>query len=348
MKLLIFTQKVDSLDDNLGFFHRWIEEFAKRCESVIVICLYEGTHSLPQNVRVLSLGKEQGVSRTKYLWRFYSYIIRERKNYDAVFVHMNQIYVVLGGLFWRLFGKPIGLWYAHGAVSLSLRSATLMTNRVFTSTAEGFRTATPKRYIVGQGIDTGLFTPKNDYAITSPVHLVTVGRVIPSKNIEMMVDVLVILRSSDVSATLDVVGSSDQGNETYLATLKEYAKDKGLDEAVRFTGGVPYADLPNILLRYDIFINAGMTGSLDKALLDAAAAGLPVISSNPASHAFLSGDASIGACDANAQSMADAVTKVIGMSETERATLGGTLRSRVAQKHALQGLVGRILEMLRQ
>lgn len=343
MKLLIFTQKVDSRDDNLGFFHRWIEEFAKRCESVIVICLYEGTHNLPQNVRVLSLGKESGVSRIKYLKRFYSYIVREHKNYDAVFVHMNQIYVVLGGLLWRLLGKHVGLWYAHGAVSLSLRCAALMTNKVFTSTAEGFRIATPKRHIVGQGIDTSLFAQKDSYVIASPVRLVTVGRVMPSKNIEMMVDALAILRSSDVSATLDVVGSSDQGNKTYLATLKEYAKDKGLDEAVRFTGGVPYADLPNTLLRYDIFINVGMTGSLDKALLDAAAAGLPVISSNPASHAFLSGDGSLGACDATAQSMADAIKKVVLMSETERSALGGALRNRVAQEHALPRLVDTML-----
>ncbi len=347
MKLLILTQKVDALDDNLGFFHRWIEEFAKRCESIIVICLYKGTHSLPQNVRVLSLGKEGGVSRIKYLKRFYSYIVRERKNYDAVFVHMNQIYVVLGGLFWRLFGKPIGLWYAHGAVSLSLRCAALMTNKVFTSTAEGFRIATPKRHIVGQGIDTGLFIPKNDYAITVPVRLVTVGRVIPSKNIEMLVDALVILRSSDVPATLDVVGSCDRGNETYLVTLKEYIKDKGLGEAIRFTGGVPYADLPNLLLGYDIFINAGMTGSLDKALLDAAAAGLPVVSSNPAAVAFLGGDDSTGVCRPNAQSFADAIKKTIGMNETEREAWGMSLHERVAKDHALSRLIDIILAELR-
>lgn len=347
MKLLIFTQKVDSLDDNLGFFHRWIEEFAKRCESVIVICLYEGTHSLPQNVRVLSLGKESGVSRIKYLWRFYLYIIREHKNYDAVFVHMNQIYAVLGGLFWRLLGKPIGLWYAHGAVSSSLRLASVITNKVFTSTAEGFRIDTPKRHIVGQGIDTSLFAQKDSYALTSPVRLVTVGRVIPSKNIEMMVDALSILHSSDMSATLDIVGSSDRGDETYLVALKDYVKNKGLDDAVRFLGGVPYADLPKLLVRYDIFINVGMTGSLDKALLDAAAAGLPVVSSNPAARTFLGDKDSVGVCDTNAQSLADALKKVILMDEHHRAAFGGALRNRVAQEHALPRLIETILAKMK-
>ena len=114
MNLLILTQKVDKNDAILGFFHSWILEFAKNYEKVTVICLYEGEHNLPNNVKVLSLGKEKGVSKITYLYNFYKFIFQERKNYDKVFVHMNQIYIILGGLFWKLSGKEIGLWYAHG------------------------------------------------------------------------------------------------------------------------------------------------------------------------------------------------------------------------------------------
>ncbi len=98
MKLLILTQKVDKNDPILGFFHRWIEEFANHCEQVTVICLAKGKSTLPPTVSVLSLGKEAGQSRLKYLWRFYRYLWRERQNYDTVFVHMNQEYVLLGAL----------------------------------------------------------------------------------------------------------------------------------------------------------------------------------------------------------------------------------------------------------
>ena len=58
MRLLIVTQVVDQNDSVLGFFHRWIEEFAKNCEKVHVICLKESVHNLPENVAVHSLGKE--------------------------------------------------------------------------------------------------------------------------------------------------------------------------------------------------------------------------------------------------------------------------------------------------
>src|SRR5581483_12297211 len=90
MKLLILTQKVDKNDPVLGFFHGWLREFANHFEFITVIALGVGEYELPQNVRVLSLGKESGVSKLKYLSRFYKYIWQERKNYEKVFVHMNQ------------------------------------------------------------------------------------------------------------------------------------------------------------------------------------------------------------------------------------------------------------------
>ena len=74
MKLLILTQKVDKNDTTLGFFHRWIEEFSKNYEKIIVICLYKGEYNLPQNVEVYSLGKERGVSKIGYVLNFYKYI----------------------------------------------------------------------------------------------------------------------------------------------------------------------------------------------------------------------------------------------------------------------------------
>ena len=113
MKLLILTQKVDRTDSVLGFFHTWLVEFSKRAELVTVIALEVGEYQLPQNVTVTSLGKELGVSKVVYLWRLFSTVIGQQKKYDAVFVHMNPIYVVLCGWFWKLTGKKIALWYTH-------------------------------------------------------------------------------------------------------------------------------------------------------------------------------------------------------------------------------------------
>mgnify|MGYP000064714087 CR=1 FL=1 len=161
MKILVITQKVDTNDPILGFFHRWIEEFSKYYEKVCVICLKKGGHDLPPNVSIYSLGKEEGESRIKYITRFYKYIWNLRKEYDVVFVHMNQIYIVLGGILWRIWNKKIGLWYVHRQKSLSLWLSAYITNVIFTSSKESFGYQNSKVNYLGHGIDVSKYLQTN-------------------------------------------------------------------------------------------------------------------------------------------------------------------------------------------
>ena len=76
MRLLVFTQKLDSGDPVLGFFHTWLKELASRLESIEVICLEMGVFNLPKNVTVYSLGKEpQYLSATwDGVWKIFAKI----------------------------------------------------------------------------------------------------------------------------------------------------------------------------------------------------------------------------------------------------------------------------------
>ena len=59
MRLLILTQKIDSQDDLLGFFHGWVAKLAEHFDKITVIALGVGQYQLPANIKVLSLGKEK-------------------------------------------------------------------------------------------------------------------------------------------------------------------------------------------------------------------------------------------------------------------------------------------------
>ena len=85
---------------------------------------------MPANVSVYSLGKEGGVSRIAYVLNFYRYIWKLRNDYDAVFVHMNQEYVLLGWKFWWLLGKRVVLWRNHKKGSVFTRLAALLSRAV--------------------------------------------------------------------------------------------------------------------------------------------------------------------------------------------------------------------------
>jgi glycosyltransferase involved in cell wall biosynthesis len=348
MKLLILTQKVDVTDSNLGFFHQWIEEFAKKCEQVIVVCLFEGKHDLAGNVRVLSLGKESGTSRMRYLRRFYSYIWKERGNYDAVFVHMNQIYVILGGLIWRALGKRIGLWYAHGSTPFSLRFAALLAHDIFTSTIQSFRIRSPKVRVIGHGIDTESFSYIARERKPAPI-LVSWGRISPVKDYETLIEAVALLRAQGILARARLIGSpGTPEQEKYLQNLKKYAAMKGLEEAVVFPGPVSHQKLPGVLADVDMFVHTSQTGSLDKAPLEAMATGLPVFTCNESVRSVLPPAARdmFSFASHDASMLAEEIRSFALCAEEERIALSKLFREVVREGHRLEGCIIHIMAAL--
>lgn len=345
MRLLICTQKLDKNDSILGFTHRWVLEFAKVYDEVTVICLYKGVVELPQNVRVLSLGKEAGESRVKYLRNFFSYIFNERAHYDHVFVHMNQVYVLLGGMFWRLWGKRVGFWYAHGHVPFTARVAALFSHKLFTSTKHGFPIAMGNREIVGQGIDLGQFHCPERQDLSperQDLSVVTVGRLSTIKNYEVVIDAVGVLRLRGLKAALTLIGGAEtEDQRAYEAKLRTLAREKGLSEQVKFLGAVPNHELREHLCRADIFVNTGLTGSLDKTGLEAIASGLPVLACNPAYEVVFKEDkARFMFSKDNAVELADALEREVHAKD--RKTVIAKLKEHVAREHGLERLVEKI------
>jgi glycosyltransferase involved in cell wall biosynthesis len=336
MKLLIITQVVDSNHPILGFFHRWIEEFSKHCSELHVICLEEGAHSLPAHVTVHSLGKESGKGRFTYLARFFYLIWSLRHQYDNVFVHMNQIYVILGAPVWRVLGKKIGLWYAHGTVSTSLKLAERCTDIIFTCSKDSFRLPTTKVLVTGHGINTELFSPQT---IVKDIDLVTVGRITESKNLDVLVEILSDLRKTH-KVTLTIVGVAVTNTERlYQKRLEELIKLYNLTDSVRFIGKVSQADLPSLLLRAKIFVTTAKNGSLDKAMLEPMALGLPIISMAPGSNSLPLGENQV----TSQKVFTKQIQKVLESAVFEKPEYVEYVRS----NHSLGTLVPRIISNFR-
>ena len=120
-----------------------------------------------------------------YLLNFYRYIWQLRHDYDVVFIHMNPEYTVLGGLFWRLWGKRTALWYTHKSVNLKLRIAAAFTNVIFTASKESFRLHSRKVRVIGHGIDTDFFSP--DAHTARGEWILSVGRLMKSKRHDLAI-----------------------------------------------------------------------------------------------------------------------------------------------------------------
>ncbi len=345
MRLLITTQVLDRDDAGyFGFFHAWVLEFAKHCEQVIVICLKEGTYDLPHNVRVYSLGKpyfakaSQGagvrlLNRFKYAVRFLGLAWRLRREYDSVFVHMNPEYAVLMGPLWRLWGKRVVLWYLHRSVDIKLRIAVLFINNVVSASTESFRLATKKLVIVGHGIDP-MFVP----VAKVPSDILRVmywGRLSPSKCVDKILAAVKVLVEKNTPVQFTIIGAvARPSDELYVGELKRMgmALPQGL---VQFVGGVPHRQIPKYLAEADVCVNISTTESMDKTVLEAMAAGVPVVASNVSFKAIL-GPLGLYAEDISPEALAKLIQRAAGVDTTP-------LIEYVRQNHSLPALIPRIL-----
>lgn len=263
MKLLIVTQAVDRNHSNLGFFVKWIEEFAKHCEEVTVIANEVGRHSLPQNVTVFSLGKEGGSSRLARYVKFLSLIVWFSGRYNSVFCHMNPEYVIAGAWWWRLVHKWVVFWYMHKSVTPRLKLAERLADAVCTASPESFRLPSKKVHIVGHGIDTDLFKP--DPQVVRGMHALSVGRLDKSKRHDKAID-----RAHALGKELRIAGEGPE-----RVHLEEYARSRGA--RVTFLGGLTQEKLRDEYLRASVLLHTSETGSLDKVLLEAVACGTPIM-----------------------------------------------------------------------
>ncbi|HVV15535.1 MAG TPA: glycosyltransferase family 4 protein [Candidatus Paceibacterota bacterium] len=281
--ILILTQKVDETDFDLWFFTNWIRTFAKHFDEVKVVCLFEGTYApLPGNVEVVSLGKEKGYSRLREALNLYYYLWKFVPRVGGVFIHMNQIYAILGWPLYALFGKKRVLWYNHRTITWDVKLAVALVNAVVTASPTTFPYETAKRIYTGHGIDTDFYSPEPEGSPSPKLRLLSTGRITPTKNQLLMCRaVSLLVGQGHTKLQLDIYGQPFlESDKAYYKEIEDYIAREKLEGYVRFGGRAENQDMPAVYNAHDLFLNlAGNTG-LDKAGLEAMACGLNILTSN--------------------------------------------------------------------
>jgi len=279
MKLLLITQTVDKKDTFLSFMHAWINKFASEYETITVVCLKSGEHQFPKNVRVLSLGKETLVSRFKYVKNFYKYIFSENKNYDTVLVHMNQEYIILGGIFWKIMGKNIFMWRNHHMGNWITNIAVGFCKKVFCTSRFSYTARFKKTILMPVGVDINVFkTKENTQRI--PNSILFIGRIAPVKKLDILIDALDILNKQNINFTASFVGDPVSKDLEYYDSLKKKITSLNLVESVSFFNGVSNDATVDVYNKHDICVNLSPSGMFDKTIFEAMACGALSISSN--------------------------------------------------------------------
>jgi len=342
--LLIITQKVDQKDSVLGFFHLWIEEFARRFSKITVICLEKGEVDLPENVKVFSLGKEKFLihnsrfiilTKLKYIWNFYKFVFKFRHEYDSVFIHMNQEYALLGGIVWRLLNKKTILWRNHPNGNWITNIAVSLMDKVCCTSKESYTAKFKKTKLMPVGIDTGFYTPDENVQ-KIPNSILFLGRISTIKHPDVFVEACGILKSKGVNFKATIVGDCPNEYQEYFEYLKNRAKELFLDN-LDFLNGVPSKETLDWYRRYEIYVNATDSGSFDKTILEAMACGSLVVVSNHALKGEI--DNQFIFEQNNASNLAQKLESVLLYSDDKKKEEGQKLMNYCQSKHSLALLV---------
>lgn len=360
LKILYITQKVDQNDDLLGPIYYWLENLAGKINKLFVICLAKGENRLPENTQVFSLGKESGQNDFKYLFKFYLLCLPLIFGYkiDGIFIHMNQVYVYLLLPLWpvlKILNIPVILWKAHGNLNLSAKLARFFVDKVVTSVAVAYNINTPKRKIIGQGIDTQKFKPLLGQSLaSSEIKIGVIGRVSAVRRYDLLLQAIsqVAKELPDVKLKVSVFGDAIEGHVSdYFDNIIKLRDQLNLNGIVEFCGRKRNFELPALINQQDFLVNPGGSNSLDKAIVETMSCAKIMVDSNAASWEILQAsdlsEAEKGLFlfkRGDATDLAEKIKHVINLSVEQRQTIGNRLRDLVVKNHDVNHLNEQIIE----
>jgi glycosyltransferase involved in cell wall biosynthesis len=343
MRVLVFNLATDVDDPVLGFTTGWICALAKRVDFIQVVTMRAGRVEVPNNVRVYSLGKEKGYNEPRRAWEFYWILFRilREDRIDVCFSHMTPIFTVLAAPVLKAKRIPIVTWYAHPSLTWILRLAHYLSNRMMASVATAYPYKHDKLNVVGQGIDTAVFSPEKSASAEEPPVILCVGRLSPVKDHPTLLKAALLLRQrlGRPFRVVIVGGAASPGDESYIQSLHEQVKELGLQDVVCFEPGVSVERLPFWYRRCAVHVNMTPTGSGDKVVWEAMSCGKLSLAANEGFRETFGRYADLLLFRyQDAEGLADGLRRALSLNGIERERMETYLREQVVKMHGLDRL----------
>ncbi len=144
---------------------------------------------------------------------------------------------------------------------------------------------------------------------TDEISVIFVGRVVPDKNVDFIIDVCQEINKSKLPFKLHLIGASE---ESYYQLLENKVKGYGLSESVIFHGRMEFKDIYNYLKssHFFIFPSKEKREGHSNALTEAMGCGVVPIVSEAGFNSSIVGDTSLVVKDYNPEAYAKIAVKI--------------------------------------
>jgi glycosyltransferase involved in cell wall biosynthesis len=127
--------------------------------------------------------------------------------------------------------------------------------------------------VIPNGVDCEYFSPAIHRSQAGPVRLLFVGRTVPQKGLSYMLQALGLVKEQGMRDWVwRVIGDGPM-----RPRLESQARELGIADQVEFTGWLPFEQIPGEMQSADVFVLPSNVEGMPLVLLQAMAAGLPVI-----------------------------------------------------------------------
>ena len=348
-RLVFVTQQVDPGHPALAATIPMIRALAERVDEVVVVADRVLPDALPGNCRwALFAARTRGGRGLRFETALTRELLR-RPRPRAVLAHMCPIYAVLAAPLARPLGVRVLLWFTHWKATRTLAWAERLSSAIVSVDRRSFPLDSPKVRGIGHGIDLDEFSCRERDGSGGGLRAVALGRYSPAKGLETVVRGVRVALDSGLDLRLELIGPALTAIEReHRSALERLVAELDLQARVRLGHAVLRSEVPDVFARADVLVNNMEAGAPDKAVYEAAAACVPVVSSNPVFDELLD-DLTVPlrfARDDPAE-LADRLAGLARLAAAGRAELGRTLRARVAERHSVGRWADRILETAR-
>lgn len=321
----------------------------------ISMCCYDSLgpllKSISSSIEVIYLKRKSGFDLS-YIMKLFK--VMRKKKIEIVHLH-NRTAFIYGTIAARLAGIRNIIYTEHGRTIKLTRKAKIahrLMNRVLKKTVvvtrylkemlvekEGFNPN--KIIIIPNGIDGSKFMinkstlrEENDLSLKEEDKIIgIVARLDPIKNHKCLIGAMTLIEKEEPKAKLLVVGDGP-----LKSTLIKKVKDRNLQETIYFLG--EREDIPNILAGVDLFVLSSLSEGMSITLVEAMAAGLPIIATEVGGNPDLidHGKNGILVPKGDENAMASAILKVLKNTKIAR-SLGAEARKKYESEYTLDMMV---------
>jgi len=166
------------------------------------------------------------------------------------------------------------------------------------------------------------------------------GRLVKVKNLPLLLKAVAMIRNSKHNIILLIIG---EGGEK--AKLKRKVRRLEIEDAVVFISSAPQKDLVNYYHAADVFVLPSFSESLGKVLIEAGAAGCPVVSTETtgARDVVVEGRTGYLVPIGDENAMVEKILKVLRMEESERKEMAKNAQRILEEKFSQEKSIEKVV-----